>query len=108
MGRLSKLKKQAIEEANKRLLGEQYDEFEEARKQAWELNDEGDTDGDGITDRSDYFPDIDSQGGLEMDDIVSSLRDQLSKVTGKTFSPEQIAAKLKELKDEEMSRREDI
>ncbi len=42
--------------------------------------------------------------GLEMDDIVSSLRDQLTKATGKTFSPEQIAAKLKELKDEQAAR----
>ncbi len=254
MGRLSKIKRQLIEQANKRLLGEQYDEFGQARKQAWELNDEGDKGGyagtfgsddntfpwinkknqhnpsmehyedeeetfDTFDDwkassyyndpdsnwdinrvghddsnknyfdihkekygpfrvkklrqQDDEFDDVesgfgdvsvmsnrnyrgedlyglpgphisdeeaeemvnqgsmtqaeldtwrerkdwseeeskswkDSQGGLEMDDIVSSLRDQLTKATGKTFSPEQIAAKLKELKDEEMSRREDI
>ena len=36
MGRY-KSKLQSIQEANKRILNEQYDEFEEARKQAWAL-----------------------------------------------------------------------
>jgi len=51
MGRLDKLKRQAINEANRRVLGEQHDEWEHHRKQAWELNDKGDIDGDDIADR---------------------------------------------------------
>ena len=39
-----------------------------------------------------------------MGDIVSSLRDQLTKATGKTFSLEQIAGNLKELQDEQAAR----
>jgi hypothetical protein len=43
MGRY-RTKIQAIQEANKNILGEQYDEFEQQRKQAWELNDTGEND----------------------------------------------------------------
>ena len=52
MGRY-RTKLQAIQEANKNILEEQYDEFEEARKQAWQLNDKGDFDKDGDVDKSD-------------------------------------------------------
>ena len=61
MGRY-RTKLQAIQEANKNILGEQTDEMDQHRKQAWELvgqddvetgNDNGDFDKDGDVDESD-------------------------------------------------------
>ena len=52
MGRY-RTKLQAIQEANKNILGEQTDEMDQQRKQAWELNDKGDFDKDGDVDESD-------------------------------------------------------
>lgn len=71
MGRIGKLKRQAINEANKRVLGEQHDEWEQHRKQAWELNDKGDIDDDGIPDRLDL--DDDNDGELDNVDYITDL-----------------------------------
>jgi len=63
MGRY-KTKLQAIQEANKNLLKEQYDEFEEARTRAWALQDKRDQD----------KKDFDKDGDVdELDEIQKEL-----------------------------------
>ena len=154
MGRLAKQKRQLMEQANKRLLGEDiggytgtfgsddntfpwiskknqhnpsmedygdeeetFDTFDDWKASSyyndpdsrWDINRPGHDDSnknyfDIHRDQYGPFRVRKEKGGLKMGDIVSSLRDQLTKATGKTFSPEQIAAKLKELKDEQAAR----
>lgn len=86
MGRIEKLKRQAINEANKRVLGEDTDEFKrqpgsmadtlwKAKYKEWGLEDEkninGDIDGDGIPNRLDL--DADNDGELDNVDYITDL-----------------------------------
>ena len=82
MGRY-RTKIQAIQEANKNILKEQYDEFEEARKQAWEAwetNDKGDVKKDWRNIQSVLYKYEKGMDDEQIEDHISNLQSHIQQL----------------------------
>ena len=82
MGRF-RTKLQAIQEANKNILKEQYDEFEEARKQAWEAwetNDKGNVKKDWKNIQSILYDFEKRMSDEQIEDHISNLQSHIQQL----------------------------